>query len=293
MLIKPDCIPCILNMSLSTLRKLALEERVEKNLYSSILEIPSFRGQSWDITSAEIIELIWEKIAETTKSSDPFCSLKSEQNKKIMEHYPFLENLVKRASDPLHAAVKLAIFGNAIDVMFNDGTQDIESSITEKVKRPLPENAYREFEKRVKQSKLILIFADNAGEIVFDKLLIETIRKICDPDIAFVVRATPTLNDATLVEARQAGIDTAASLIENGIDGPLPGTILKRCSNEVTDLVSRADLIISKGGGNFDTLDEDMEYVKGKITFMLLSKCAPYYKYFGVKIHHPVLANFF
>ena len=293
MLIEPDCIPCILNMSIAAIRKLGLDEHVGKELYTEILEIPSLRGQSWNITSAEIIELVWKKIAETTKGRDPFCSLKSEQNKRIMERYPFLENLVKRASDPLHSAVKLAILGNAIDVMFNDGSQDIERSITEKVKLPLPETAYKEFRERVEQSKLILIFGDNAGEIVCDKVLIKTIRTMCDPEIAFVVRSAPTLNDATLDEARMAGIDSVATLVENGINGPLPGTILGRCSEEVTDLVSRADLIISKGGGNFDTLDEDMEYVKGKTTFMLLSKCNPYYKHFGVAIHHPVLANFF
>jgi uncharacterized protein with ATP-grasp and redox domains len=128
---------------------------------------------------------------------------------------------------------------------------------------------------------------------VFDKLLIKTIRKMCNPEIAFVVRSVPTLNDATLDEARAVGMDKVATLVENGIDGPLPGTILKRCSNEVIDLVSRADLIISKGGGNFDTLEEEKGDLKGKITFMLLSKCDPYYRYFGVELHQPVLANFF
>lgn len=102
MLIKPDCIPCILRMSITAIRKLALNEYAVKKLYSRILEIPSLRGQSWDITSAEIIELIWGKIADTTKSADPFYSLKSEQNKRIMEVYPFLEKLVQKASGPLY-----------------------------------------------------------------------------------------------------------------------------------------------------------------------------------------------
>jgi len=293
MLIKPDCIPCILKMSITAIRKLALDEYAAKELYSRILEIPSLRGQSWDITSAEIIELIWGRIADTTKSQDPFCSLKLKQNKRIMEVYPFLENLVHEAPDPLYTAVKLAIFGNAIDVMISDSRQYIENSITEKLEAPISKAMYGQFKKRLQQSRLLLFFGDNAGEIVFDKLLIKTIRKMCDLEIAFVVRSVPTLNDATLDEAKAVGIDKIATLIENGIDGPLPGTILKRCSNEVTDLVSRADLIISKGGGNFDTLEEEKRYLKDKITFMLLSKCDPYYKYFGVEIDQPVLANFF
>jgi uncharacterized protein with ATP-grasp and redox domains len=293
MLIKPDCIPCILRMSITAIRELALNESDVKELYGRILEIPSLRGQSWDITSAEIIELIWGKIADKTKNADPFYSLKLEQNKRIMDVYPFLEKLVDEASDPLYTAVKLAILGNAIDVMLSDSRQYIENSITEKLEAPISKAMYAEFKKRLKQSRRLLFFGDNAGEIVFDKLLIETIRKMCDPEIAFVVRSVPALNDATLDEARVAGIDKIATLVENGVEGPLPGTILKRCSNEVNDLVGRADLIISKGGGNFDTLEEEKGYLKDKITFMLLSKCDPYYKYFGVEIHQPILANFY
>lgn len=293
MLIKLDCIPCILRMSISAIRQLPLDEDAGKELYQKILEIPSFRGRFWDITSAEVIELVWERIADTTKNADPFYSLKSEQNKRIMEVYPFLEKLVHEASDPLYMAVKLAILGNAIDVMLADSRQDIENSITEKLEAPLSKETYGEFKKRLKQSSLLLFFGDNAGEIVFDRLLIKTIRKMYDTEIVFVVRSVPTLNDATLDEARAVGIDKIATLVENGIDGPLPGTILKRCSNEVNDLVRRADLIISKGGGNFDTLEEEKGCLKDKTTFMLLSKCDPYYKYFGVKVDQPILYNFF
>jgi len=82
-----------------------------------------------------------------------------------------------------------------------------------------------------------------------------------------------------------------ATVIENGIDGPLPGTVLSRCSSAVNDLVNRSDLIISKGGGNFDTLDEERKHLNKKISFMLLSKCEPHFDNFNVKLYHPILAN--
>ncbi|MGD9076184.1 MAG: ARMT1-like domain-containing protein, partial [Desulfobacteraceae bacterium] len=88
---------------------------------------------------------------------------------------------------------------------------------------------------------------------------IETIREGQDVEIFFVVRSVPILNDVTLREAQFVGMDRVATVIRNGIDSPLPGTILKRCSRELRELVERADLIISKGGGNFDTLDEESE----------------------------------
>jgi uncharacterized protein with ATP-grasp and redox domains len=101
------------------------------------------------------------------------------------------------------------------------------------------------------------------------------------------------LNDATLREAKSVGMDKIVKVIENGIDGPLPGTVLSRCSQAVNDFVRRSDLIISKGGGNFDTLDEERKHLKKKISFLLLSKCDPHFKNFGVNLYQPILANFY
>ncbi len=294
MLIQLDCVPCILKMAITPIRQLPLDQGSVQELYCGILEIPSLRGQFWDITSAEVVELVWKKIVNATKNRDPLCLLKSEQNKRIMEIYPFLKRVVDKARDPLYTAVKLAIFGNAIDVMIDDKRMDFEHLITEQLEMPLSTTMYGEFEKRVKASSLLLIFGDNAGEIVFDKLLIETIKNRHDMEVVFVVRGEPTLNDVTVNEARSVGMGEIATIVENGIDGPCPGTILTRCSEEVNDLVKRADLIISKGGGNFDTLDEEkMAGLKKPISFMLLSKCQPYSEYLNVGVGLPILSNAF
>ena len=125
-----------------------------------------------------------------------------------------------------------------------------------------------------------------------DRLLIETIRKSYNPDIIYVVRSMPTMNDSTLAEARFTGMDRVVKVLENGIRGPFPGTRVRRCSSEVRELVKKADMIISKGGGNFDSLDEEKEDMKGRITFLLLSKCAPYHRLFGIPPFQPVMAHF-
>jgi hypothetical protein len=200
---------------------------------------------------------------------------------------------VSAAADPLYMAVKLSILGNSMDLMVADTSVTIENSISEKVKTPLSDENYSQFKQQLKASRHLLIFGDNAGEIVFDKLLIETIKKIHPLEITFVVRSVPTLNDATLKEAKSVGLDKIVTVIENGIDGPLPGTLLSRCSSKVNDLVRRSDLIISKGGGNFDTLDEERNRLNKNISFLLLSKCEPYYDHFGVKLYQPILANYY
>ncbi|MBW2485947.1 MAG: DUF89 family protein [Deltaproteobacteria bacterium] len=291
MRIKPDCIPCILKMTISSLRKLSLDENSVKALYTDILRIPALRGQVWDITSPEIIEEVWKKIVAKVNARDPFYEVKSNQNKNILALYPFLEKMINDAADPLKLAVKLSILGNSMDFMVADSSVTIEKSIAEKAQLPLADGNYSQFRKQLEATRHLLIFGDNAGEIVFDRLLIDLIKKLYQPEITFVVRSVPTLNDATLTEARAVGIHKIATVIENGIDGPLPGTVLSRCSNDVNDRVNRSDLIISKGGGNFDTLDEERKHLNKKISFLLLSKCAPHHDNFGVNLYHPVLVN--
>jgi uncharacterized protein with ATP-grasp and redox domains len=293
MLLRPDCIPCILKMTITSLRKLPLDEDSVKALYIDILKNPALQGLDWDTTSVEVIEDIWRKIVKKMGTDDPFTSEKSAQNKKIMDLYPYLEKMVNAAPDPLYMAVKLSILGNSMDLMVADTSITIENSISEKVKVPLSNVNYSKFRQQLMASKHLLIFGDNAGEIVFDKLLIETIQKIHQPEITFVVRSVPTLNDATLKEAKSVGLDKVATVIQNGIDGPLPGTLLNRCSSEVNDLVRRSDLIISKGGGNFDTLDEESKHLDKNISFLLLSKCHPYCNHFDTDLYQPILANFY
>ena len=293
MLLEAECVPCILRMSVAALRQLPLDENTIRELTAEILEIPSLRGLDWNTTSAEVIEDVWRKIVKKTGSTDPFRLVKSNQNKKIMDLYPDLQQMINEAVDPLYMAVKLAILGNSLDLMVADSAETFENSIKDRVDAPLPVEIYSAFEQQLRTSKHLVYFGDNAGEIVFDKLLIETIKELHSVEIVFVVRSVPTLNDATLTEASSIGIDNIAQLIENGIDGPLPGTLLARCSNEVQDVVNRSDLIISKGGGNFDTLDEERKHLNKNISFLLLSKCEPYYRHFGVQIYQPILSNYY
>ena len=293
MLLRPDCIPCILKMTITSLRKLPLDEDSVKALYTDILENPALHGLDWDITSVEVIEDIWKKIVKRVDTPDPFSLEKSNQNKKIMDLYPHLEKMVNTAADPLYMAVKLSILGNYMDLMVAHTSVTIENLISEKVKVPLSDENYSQFKQQLKASKHLLIFGDNAGEIVLDKLLIETLKKIHQLEITYVVRSVATLNDATIKEAKSVGLDKIVTVIGNGIDGPLPGTLLNRCSSEVNDLVRRSDLIISKGGGNFDTLDEERKHLNKNISFLLLSKCDPYCNHFDMQLYHPILANFY
>ncbi|RLC10522.1 MAG: hypothetical protein DRI24_20170 [Deltaproteobacteria bacterium] len=289
MFLKPDCIPCILNMSLNYLRKLSVPDEQVNKIYSDILSLRPLRGEIWDITSPEVIESIMRKIMMAIDNDDPLAAEKEKQNQRMLTAYTSLKRMVEKSAYPLSTAAQLAILGNAIDIMMLDGMTDFQKIINEQLANPLQENAFEVLEKRIMNSKSILYFGDNAGEIVLDKLFIETIKAQYETEIVFVVRSMPTLNDATLKDSEQIGMVNLVRVIENGIDGPVPGTQLHRCSRDVKSLFQKADLIISKGGGNFDTLDELPKKHKSKISYLLLSKCRPYQEHFGVGLHRPIL----
>jgi uncharacterized protein with ATP-grasp and redox domains len=290
MLIKPECLACIYRMSLAAIREVISDEQTVKELMSEIVRITGARGVDWGLISSELIEATVKALAAALGNTDPFQLVKERQNRRGMELYPMLKTLVAKSEDPLHTALHLAILGNSQDVMWSEGSGDLEPIMTERLEASVPAGFYLEFKRRLENARSVVYFMDNSGEVIIDKVLIETLRQIHDPQVICVVRSEPTLNDVTREEARTVGLDEVSTVIDNGIDGPLPGTILARCSEEVRRLVQEADLIISKGGGNFDTLDE--EKVLGENTFfMLMCKCVPYQKLFGTELYYPVLWN--
>lgn len=291
MLLKPDCIPCISKMALSSIRLLTDDEQLQKDLFSRMLEIPALRGQAWDQISPEVFEPIMNILVEAFGDGDPFKELKQRQNAKALELYPALKQAVERAEDPLFAALNLAIRGNSVDVMVTDRSIDVEEILTHELNNVSLRESFFRFREKLQNTRLLLYLGDNSGEVVFDRILIEMIKSLYDPRVIFVVRGAPVLNDVTVKEAAEVGMDATATVISNGMTGLIPGTVLSRCSPELNDLFETADLIVSKGGANFDSLEEFKDRY-ANLWFLLVAKCLPYSKYFNVDMHQPVLANY-
>lgn len=292
MLLRPDCIPCILKMVISSIRQLTDDENVCRDLATRALRIPALRGENWALTSPEAIEPVLNMLMEAFESADPFAGLKEEENARALELYPSFKQAVRESEDPLFAAVNLAILGNAVDLMISDRSISVKGVLAEELRNPVTFGAFEIFRQKLEKTRRLLYLGDNSGEIVFDKVLIETITELYNPQITFVVRGVPALNDVTLREARRVGMDSVATVISNGMKGSVPGTILSRCSPELRDLFKNSDLVISKGGGNFDSLEDKTDQCRN-ITFMLLAKCVPYSQYFKISMFQPILANFF
>jgi uncharacterized protein with ATP-grasp and redox domains len=204
-------------------------------------------------------------VRQVAAVSDPYRAAKVRLNRMALAFMPELRDLISGASDPLATAVRLAIAGNVIDMGVNgDVTEaDVRGSINEALAETFAGDINL-FRQAVEEARDILYLADNAGEIVFDRLLIE---QLAPQRVTVVVRGAPIINDATIVDARAAGLDQITEVIDNGSDAP--GTVLVDCSEDFRRRFTEADLIIAKGQGNFETLsDEDRN-----ITFLFKAKC--------------------
>lgn len=206
--------------------------------------------------------LVYKAIYQTADTADPFKEIKEQCTKQLMTRYNDFKKQIARSKDPLYTALKYACIGNAID-FGADPDFDVERNLEALFDKDFDVCQYDKFVKTLEKASDILFIADNAGETVFDRLLIE---QLTIP-VKYAVRSRPIINDAVIEDAQNAGIDKVAEVITSGCDAP--GTILKLCSEQFKKIFSSADLIISKGQGNYETLsDEDRP-----IFFLLRVKC--------------------
>ena len=184
---------------------------------------------------------------------------------------------MRRASDPLFAAVKVALAGNVIDLGLGI-PYDLAHELTELKTRRLAKNDYAEFQRRLKKTRRILYIGDNAGEIVFDRVLVEELKRTGSYEITFVVKSGPIINDALMADARAAGLAELVPVIESG--NRRIGVDLATASTEMKRAFREADLIISKGQGNFESLNGTDK----RIFFILKAKCECVADELGVKL---------
>ena len=198
---------------------------------------------------------------------DPYRAVKDEYNQKAMALYPSLKARINANPDPLLTAVRIAVAGNVIDFGIYD-TVDIEGTVERALTRPLDVDEFPALLAALNRHDDILYLLDNTGEVVFDRLLIETLVAM-GKRVTAVAKGGPIINDCTIEDARAVGLDEVCEVIDNGTD--CVGTILELSPPEFVERFRRpGTLIISKGQGNFETLLGDEE---AEIIFLFQSKC--------------------
>ena len=275
-----ECLPCFCRQTLEAVRFVTEDVAVQERALRSVLEAAS--KMDLRVSPVEMGRYIHYLIRDLTGNDDPYHSVKGQFNRSALDLYPALRKKVLEAPDPLDTAVRLAIAGNIIDFGVT-GTLQVENvtqAINSALSVPLVGSGIEGFRRAVESAREILYLGDNTGEIVFDRLLLEQLPK---EKVTFVVKARPIINDATREDAEATGVTELVKVIDNGDDAP--GTVLEKCSAEFRRRFDRADLIIAKGQGNYESLSEEPR----PIFFLLMAKCAVIAEDIGCKIGSLVL----
>lgn len=260
-----DCIPCLVRQTQEAVFFATDDEALRESLVREVLrllaEIDLHRPPP------HIAPLIHRLIRERTGCADPYREMKDRMNREALALYPLAKKLVQSAEDPFDLAVRLAIGGNIFDsAAKGHGIAGDASDLLARARAtPIFGETPARLGEAIRNAKQILVLGDNAGEIVFDKLLLEVIKP---SKCLYVVRGGPTINDATIEDARRVGLTEITEVIENGSDAP--GTILEACSPAFVERFWKADLVISKGQGNYETLNE---IAHPHLFFLLRAKC--------------------
>lgn len=245
-----DCVACIVRQALDAVRQITDDEEIIEKVLRSALKTAS--EIDYSITPAEIGRVIHKRIRQETGNPDPYKVIKQKANQAALNYLPTARKKVEQSSDPFKAAVNYAIAGNILDfALFTQWDEErFNKSLEAVFSKHIPDDIAL-LKKRVFEADSILLLGDNAGEVVFDRLLLEQFPEV---KTYYAVKGEPVINDVLKEDAIIAGIDKYAQIISNGTDSA--GTVLSLCSEEFLQIFDEVDLVIAKGQGNFETLNE-------------------------------------
>ncbi len=273
-----DCYPCFFIQALKTARLVTSDEKV---ILQILKEVGVYLSQaSFDVTPSEIGLGVYRIIYRRTGVEDPYKEVKERCIQQALSLYPEMKKLIESSEDRLMTAVRLSIAGNIIDFGTNSSF-DLKQELKTILSQDFAVNHYEEFRGALEKAQNILYIADNAGETVFDRLLIEEINK----PVIYVVREKPIINDATREDAQMSGLSDVSEIMSSGCDAP--GNILKFCSDGFLKIYGSGDLVISKGQGNYEALSDEEK----PIFFLLKVKCQVIARDLGVKEGSIILAE--
>lgn len=264
-----DCIPCIINQGIRICRTLNVDDEKTEIIIKKILE--HLMEVDFSHTSPYLSSIVWDIVTSSIGEKNPYKKANNFYNTELAKKNDSLKNIIETSDDKFRTAVKLAITGNIIDfgAKHDFDYSILKEKIMEISSKKLSIDNSSELNNKLQNSKTLLYLGDNNGEIIFDKIFIEYL-KIAFPDlkIFFAVRGRPIINDVTLDDAKNVGMDKIVEIIVNG--SGYPGTDINDVSDEFRKMFYDSDVIIAKGQGNFETLS-DID--RDDVYFLFMAKC--------------------
>ncbi len=262
MTIHLECYPCLISQLVRLPRMIGLDEAAHKRVFHAMLKTISEYDPENTYPGEMLVPLQLHFERETGKS-DPLADIKKRATDECLAMVPELEKKILASHDPFETAVRIAIAGNIIDIG-PVRSYDLPDVVERALKEPLAMNRLPQLRAALDKADWVLMLGDNAGETVFDRFLIQAIGK----RVVYAVKERPVTNDATMDDARAAGLHEVAELVSSG--STAPGTIEKYCTPQFIELLHSAPLVIAKGMANFETLWESMP----SAYYLLQVKCA-------------------
>lgn len=283
--LNPDCIRCLVNGQLNRCpQDAAAEQKVTymQAVLQMIAEAPT----------SDSAPVIVNKIKKLQKDmfgiEKDFGEIKKHYNQVMLEKEPEIRSHIKDVEDRLKAALQYAMIGNYIDfgAQIQVSEQKLESMLQDAAAIKIDERIYTRLLGDLEKAQKLVYLTDNCGEIVMDKQLIQTLKEVYPKiEITAVVRGYPVVNDATLEDAGQVGLTECVKVIGNGTD--IGGTCLEKLDPVAYTALQEADVILAKGQGNFETLQQ----CGLNIYYIFLCKCEMFSKKFDVPMYTGMLVS--
>jgi hypothetical protein len=247
------------------------ETEIDRVLKIVLAEIAEFDRALSPPDMGRIIHAI---VRQELGHADPYRAIKQRSTQEALRVMPQARERIERSERPFSMAVRFAMAGNIMDYALASFWREdqLSDTLAKAQSQPIDEGKVDELKQAIDQAETILWLADNAGETVFDRLLIE---QLPGKRIIYAVKQSPVINDATPQDAIEAGLEPWVELIDNGTDAP--GTVLSLCSPTFCEVFDRADVVIAKGQANFETLNE----VDRNVYFLTQIKCAVIARHYG------------
>ncbi len=266
MLIDEACVGCIINQSVKVADAINAEPSLKDELTSTI-EVMS-KDFSFTQNPPEIASYVYEKMSKIANKKDLYDEVKAHSTQKALSFVPLLKEKLSSSSDKLLTATKIAVAGNVIDLAA-EVEFDLEEELMKIFDTDFAQNDFSKFQKSLEKAQNIVILGDNVGEHIFDYMFIETLKELYpNAEYYYFVRGTPIINDVTMLEAKEAAFDKLCNLVDSGVN--TPGFAYSRATKEAQKLFDTADLVISKGMGNYECLSPSH---RENICFLLKVKC--------------------
>ena len=267
MTIQQECIACITGQSRRVCEAINANEALNKAITDYVTT--ELTHADFTLSPPVIAAPLYEGMAQLAATLDLYETQKQHASAQAKSYLPFLEETIQKSTDPFLATLKTAVVGNVIDLAA-EVNFDLHDAIMSVFHTPFAQDDTCLLNTALSTAKNVLYIGDNAGEHFFDALAIQSLQKLYPKlDFTYMVRGNPIINDVTLKEAKEAGIDQICTLMDSGV--PTPGFVYEFASNEAKQLFDTADLIIAKGMGNYECMTPQR---RDGICFLLKVKCS-------------------